>query len=81
MSWHRSNERDPAEFSATISVDAGDFPSELVFRFCRDFPIEFVARGDGVEAPARGGGYTVQVGTSFATPAITGLCALLLGDI
>ena len=42
-------------------------------------PIEFEARGETVVAPAKGGGYTTLSGTSFATPTVSALCALLLG--
>ncbi len=69
----------PAEFSSCISVDAADFRSPYVLRFLDPPPIEFAARGENVAVLARGGGYTRMTGTSFATPAVTGLCALLVG--
>jgi subtilisin len=69
----------PAEFSSCISVDCGLFasPFEIAYRFTP--PIEFVAWGQEVRALAPGGGYTVHTGTSFATPMVSGLCALLAG--
>jgi subtilisin family serine protease len=69
----------PAELSSCIGVDIGDYPTpfDYVFRACT--PIEFEARGESVVCPARGGGYTTWSGTSFATPTVSGLCALLLG--
>lgn len=69
----------PAEFSSCISVDARDFPSPYVIEFLDPPPIEFAARGESIVAPAAGGGYTTMTGTSFATPTVTGLCALLVG--
>jgi subtilisin len=69
----------PAEFSACIGVDIGAYEAPFHFGFQVGFPIELAARGEGVSAAARGGGWTTVTGTSFATPAVSGLCALLLG--
>jgi subtilisin family serine protease len=69
----------PAEFSSCIGVDRGSYPSPYEYAFRPRTPIEFEARGEAVIAPARGGGYTTVTGTSFATPTVCGLCALLLG--
>jgi len=69
----------PAEFSSCISVALGDFPTPFMLEFLDPPPIEFAARGAGVLAPAAGGGRTHVTGTSFATPTVTGLCALLVG--
>ena len=41
--------------------------------------IEFRARGEDVRVAAMGGGYTTMTGTSFATPTVSGICALLRG--
>ncbi len=68
----------PAEISTCINVDRADFASPYLLKYHRP-PIEFVARGTRVVTPARGGGYCEMTGTSFATPTVTGLCALLLG--
>lgn len=68
----------PAELSSCISVDRANFPSPFLLRFLSP-PIEFAARGEQVVAPKRGGGYAAVTGTSFATPTVTGLCALLIG--
>ena len=68
----------PAEFSSCISVGLAEFRSPYLVRFLQP-PIEFAARGENVRVPAAGGGYTRMTGTSFATPTITGLCALLVG--
>jgi subtilisin family serine protease len=69
----------PAQLAAVIGVDAAPAPNpfELVFR--EGNPIEFSAHGDDFVVAAPGGRYTVQGGTSFATSAVTALCALLLG--
>ena len=69
----------PAEFSACIGVDLGAYDAPFHFGFQPGLPIEFAAGGEGVTAAARGGGWTTVTGTSFATPAVSGLCALLLG--
>ncbi len=70
----------PAEFSNCISVDRDDFDSPFKIKYREGQVIEFAAHGDEVVTAAPGGGYTTQTGTSFATPTITGLCALLLGN-
>jgi len=69
----------PAEFSSSIGVDFESFKSPFEFQYRTGRPIEYVATGDKVTVAAPGGGYTVMTGTSFATPAVAGLCALLLG--
>jgi subtilisin family serine protease len=69
----------PAEFSSCIGVDLGPHEAPFHLGFHRGLPIEFAAGGEGVTAAARGGGWTTVTGTSFATPAVSGLCALLIG--
>lgn len=69
----------PAEFSSVIAVDNQDLPSCFQVGFNPAGLIEFAALGNEVVAAAPGGGYTVKTGTSFATPTVSGLCALLLG--
>ncbi len=69
----------PAEFSSTISVDRARFHSPFQVQFREDHVIEFMAQGEDVVVAAPGGLYTTTSGTSFATPAITGLAALLIG--
>jgi subtilisin family serine protease len=68
----------PAEFSTCISVDLGRFPTCFQLHW-RKPPIEVVAQGEQVMTTAAGGGYAPMTGTSFATPTVSGLCALLLG--
>lgn len=69
----------PAEFSSTISVDNRSFPSPFEINYILDSVIEFAAHGEEVPVAAAGGGYTTMTGTSFATPTVSGLCALLVG--
>lgn len=69
----------PAELSYCIGVDLHEERSPYLLRYRAGHVIPFVARGDNVLAPAPGGGYTEVTGTSFATPTVSGLCALLLG--
>ena len=68
----------PAELSSCIGVDRGAYPSPFQYVYRPRTPIEFEARGETVVAPAKGGGYTTLSGTSFATPTVSALCALLL---
>jgi len=69
----------PAEFSSCISVDVGNFHSATQVQFREDHAVEFVGHGEDVKVAASGGGFTTMTGTSFATPAVSGLCALLVG--
>ena len=69
----------PAEFSSSIGVDRGSFPTPYQLRFHPDRAIEYSAHGDEVVVAAPGGGYTVKTGASFSTPAVAALCALLVG--
>jgi subtilisin len=69
----------PAEFSSSLGVDLGKFLSQFHLKFRPDHCIEFIAHGEEVTVAAAGGGYTTMTGTSFATPAISGICALLVG--
>lgn len=68
----------PAEFASVIGVDNGELPPMRV-RYRPGRSIEVEAMGDAVTVAAAGGGYTAMSGTSFATPMVSGLCALLLG--
>ena len=57
----------------------GKLNSQFDVIFQNDHIIEFAARGEEVVVAAPGGGETTMTGTSFATPAVSGLCALLVG--
>lgn len=69
----------PAEFSSTISVDCVEEDDPWTVSFAPGETIEFFAQGESVAAAAKGGGYTTLSGTSFATPVVSGLCALMAG--
>ena len=69
----------PAEVATSIGVNSGKFPSQLQVAFQRDRIIEFAAHGEEVLVAAPGGGETTMTGTSFAAPAVSGICALLVG--
>jgi len=69
----------PAEFATSISVDTELLPDPRMIRFRAGEIIEFVALGENVTVAAPGGGYTTKHGTSYATPAVSALCAVLLG--
>jgi len=69
----------PAEFSSCISVDREKFASSFRVHYRGDDPIEYAAHGEDVEVAAAGGGFTTKTGTSFATPAVSAVCALLVG--
>ncbi len=69
----------PAMFSSVISVDREEFEDKYRIRFKPRSLIEYDAAGTQIRVPAPGGGYTETTGTSFATPHVTGLVALLLG--
>jgi subtilisin len=69
----------PAEVATCIGVDIGRLKSQFDLVFQNDSIIEFMAHGEEVVVAAAGGGETTMTGTSFATPAVSGLCALLVG--
>lgn len=69
----------PAELSSCLGVESARLASELELRYRATDPIEFVAHGEDVVVAAPNGGYTTKTGTSFAAPAVSAACALLLG--
>ena len=69
----------PARLSSCIGVDADEFESPYQFRFRGRHPVEWIASGHDVVVAAPNDKYTVQTGTSYAAPTISGICALLLG--
>ena len=70
----------PAELTpSVISVERDKFPTQLHVRYQAANVIEFVGHGEEVVVAAPGGGYTTKTGTSFATAAVSGMVALLLG--
>jgi subtilisin family serine protease len=69
----------PAEIATCIGVDNKRLPSQIEVLFQREGVIEFAAHGEDVVVAAPGGGITTLSGTSFAAPAVSGICALLVG--
>jgi subtilisin family serine protease len=68
----------PWRFSSVISVGSHEEPDPLTFYANPDPPVEFFARGVDVELAWLGGGTVTATGNSFATPCISGICALVL---
>ncbi len=68
----------PAMFSSVISVDREEYVEKLRVHYRPYNMIEFDARGTQIKVLAPGGGYGIQTGTSFATPHVCGMVALLL---
>lgn len=68
----------PAMFSSVISVDREEYKDKYQIGFRPKNMIEYDARGTEIEVLAPGGGHAIQTGTSFATPHVTGMVALML---
>jgi subtilisin len=68
----------PWRFSSVISVGSHEEPDPRSFYYNPRPPVEFFARGVDVEVAWLGGGTIRCTGNSFATPHMTGLCALVL---
>src|ERR671929_2162751 len=68
----------PWRFSSVISVGSHEEPDPLTFYANPSPPVEFFARGVDVDVAWLGGGSIRATGNSFATPAIAGICALVL---
>jgi subtilisin len=69
----------PWRFSSVISVGSHDQSDPLAFFYNPDPPVEFFARGVGVDVAWLDGGELRVTGNSFATPHMTAICALVLG--
>jgi len=70
----------PAEFSSCVGVDRETFRTPYTIRFRSGDIIEYSAHGEEVVVASSGGGYTIRTGTSFAAPAVSAFCSLLLGS-
>jgi subtilisin len=68
----------PWRFSSVISVGSHEEADPRRFYYNPRPPVEFFARGVDVEVAWLGGGTMRCTGNSFATPHMTGLCALVL---
>ncbi|HET8652766.1 MAG TPA: S8 family serine peptidase [Gaiellaceae bacterium] len=69
----------PWRFSSVISVGSHEEPDAETFYYNPSPPVEFFARGVDVEVAWLGGSRARSTGNSFATPHMTGICALILG--
>jgi subtilisin family serine protease len=69
----------PWRFSSVISVGSHEEPDPHTFFYNPEPPVEFFARGVDVEVAWTGGAHIRCTGNSFATPHMSGLCALVLG--
>jgi subtilisin len=67
----------PWRFSSVISVASHDLEDPLAYYRNPDPPVEFFARGVDVRVAWTGGVTMRSTGNSFATPHITGICALI----
>ena len=68
----------PWRFSSVISVGSHDESDPLAFYYNPDPPVEFFARGVNIEVAWLQGGRIRCTGNSFATPHLSGICALIL---
>ncbi len=68
----------PWRFSSVISVGSHSEPESLRFYYNPNPPVEFFARGVDVELAWMEGTTIRATGNSFATPHMSGICALLL---
>lgn len=69
----------PWPFASVISVASHDEPDPMTYYYNPAPPVDFYARGVGVNVAWPGGGKIRTTGNSFATPHITAICALILG--
>jgi subtilisin family serine protease len=69
----------PWRFSSVISVGSHEGADPLVYYYNPEPPVEFFARGVGIDVAWLDGGQLRVTGNSFATPHISGICALILG--
>ena len=69
----------PWRFSSVVSVGSHEESDPFVFYANPDPPVEFFARGVDVDVAWIGGGSIRATGNSFATPALSGIAALVLG--
>jgi subtilisin family serine protease len=68
----------PWKFSSVLSVGSHEEPDPLTFFYNPNPPVEFFGRGVDVEVAWIGGSTIRCSGNSFATPHLTGICALIL---
>jgi subtilisin len=69
----------PWRFSSVLSVGTHERTDPLAFFYNPRPPVEFFARGVDVDVAWVGGTRLRVTGNSFATPHMSGICALVLG--
>ncbi len=69
----------PWRFSSVISVGSHEETGAETFYYNPSPPVEFFARGVDVEVAWLGKARARSTGNSFATPHMSGICALILG--
>jgi subtilisin family serine protease len=69
----------PWRFSSVLSVGTHERTDPLAFFYNPRPPVEFFARGVDVDVAWVGGARLRVTGNSFATPHMSGICALVLG--
>jgi subtilisin family serine protease len=67
----------PWRFASVISVGSHELEDPLTFYANPEPPVEFFARGVDVDVAWLGGGMIRATGNSFATPHLSGICALI----
>jgi subtilisin family serine protease len=67
----------PWRFAAVISVGSHEEQDPFTFYYNPSPPVEFFARGVDVDVAWIGGSQIRCTGNSFATPHVTGICALI----
>lgn len=67
----------PWRFASVLSVGSHELAESDAFFYNPSPPVEFFARGVAVKVAWPGGGSVHSTGNSFATPHMTGLCALI----
>jgi subtilisin len=68
----------PWRFSSVISVGSHEEQGPETFYYNPSPPVEFFGRGVDVEIAWVGGGTIRATGNSFATPQMSGICALIV---
>jgi subtilisin family serine protease len=68
----------PWRFSSVISVGSHEDPDPFALYYNPTPPVEFFARGLEIDVAWLGGSTLRCTGNSFATPHVSGLCALVL---
>jgi subtilisin family serine protease len=69
----------PWRFASVLSVGSHDRAEPLDFFYNPEPPVEFFARGVDIDVAWMQGSTIRVTGNSFATPHMTGICALVLG--